>query len=205
MIATYHPKASSSVSPISRWEDDGGPDPAVLRSTHCAPLTVNIGGTERAISALAGGSLLAYGLSRRSLSGLLTALVGGGLIYRGLTGHCGVYEALGVSTLENTPEECLRTAEPSSVERDATLSSGPVEYRSSATPPIHAATDHAIVVPPQDSAVLANPLPTASAKSDSEHAALPGVQSQPATPDPRASLSVERMEQPSGAEPQGRT
>ena len=39
-----------------------------------------------------------YGLSRESLGGLALAAVGGSLLYRGLSGHCSLYAALGVST-----------------------------------------------------------------------------------------------------------
>lgn len=60
--------------------------------------TVNVGKTERKIS-LAGGALLAgLGLKRASLPGLLLALAGGLLAYRGLTGYCGLYQKLGVDT-----------------------------------------------------------------------------------------------------------
>lgn len=59
---------------------------------------VNVGEGERWLS-LAGGSLLAaYGLSRGSLPGLALVALGGGLLYRGATGHCSVYQALGVKT-----------------------------------------------------------------------------------------------------------
>src|SRR5262245_23628119 len=58
----------------------------------------NVGDIERWASVLGGGALTAYGLSRGSLSGLALALVGGGLAYRGLSGHCPVYGTLGLST-----------------------------------------------------------------------------------------------------------
>ncbi|HLJ10858.1 MAG TPA: DUF2892 domain-containing protein [Planctomycetaceae bacterium] len=70
--------------------------------SHCS---VNVSQTERTISAAAGGAALVFGLSRGSLSGLITALVGGGLIYRGLTGHCSVYEALDYSTAGSREDE----------------------------------------------------------------------------------------------------
>lgn len=58
---------------------------------------VNVGDFERMLSVLGGGALALYGL-RRSL-GPLTLLLGGGvLLYRGLTGHCPAYEAMGVDT-----------------------------------------------------------------------------------------------------------
>ncbi len=58
----------------------------------------NVGETERWASLLGGGALALWGLSRGSLGGLGLALVGGTLAYRGATGHCDIYEALGVNT-----------------------------------------------------------------------------------------------------------
>jgi len=57
---------------------------------------VNVGEKERLVSAIAGGALAVYGLSRKSLGGLLLAAFGGALGYRALTGHCDVYERLGI-------------------------------------------------------------------------------------------------------------
>lgn len=57
---------------------------------------VNVGETERMISAAGGGLLALYGLTRGSLRGLALAAVGAVLGYRGVTGHCDVYEALGI-------------------------------------------------------------------------------------------------------------
>ncbi len=59
---------------------------------------INVGETERWLSVLGGSILGVFGLSRRSLPGLALAAVGGSLIYRGLTGHCHLYEALGLDT-----------------------------------------------------------------------------------------------------------
>jgi len=64
---------------------------------------VNVSDTERSLSAIAGGGLLLFGLSRLSLTSLLGIAVGGSLLYRGLTGHCSVYEALGMTTAEGHP------------------------------------------------------------------------------------------------------
>src|SRR5919109_347626 len=58
--------------------------------------TVNVGETERIISAIAGGALLIFGLTRMSVGGMLLAAVGAALGYRGLTGHCDAYERLGI-------------------------------------------------------------------------------------------------------------
>ncbi len=62
-----------------------------------APET-NVGDNERIVSIVAGSALALLGLSRRTATGLLVAAVGGGLIYRGVTGHCAVYTALGYDT-----------------------------------------------------------------------------------------------------------
>jgi uncharacterized membrane protein len=62
--------------------------------------TKNVGDIERWISIAGGGLLAALGLSRRSLGGLALAGLGAGFIYRGLSGHCPCYSALGISTAE---------------------------------------------------------------------------------------------------------
>lgn len=59
---------------------------------------VNVGDRERLLSLLGGTALSLFGLSRRSLGGLALATVGGSFIYRGITGHCGGYQALGINT-----------------------------------------------------------------------------------------------------------
>ena len=65
-----------------------------------APRTsgANVGQAERVASAALGGTLLMLGLGRRSLGGAAVAALGGGLVYRAATGHCNLYEALGVDT-----------------------------------------------------------------------------------------------------------
>jgi uncharacterized membrane protein len=60
---------------------------------------VNVGDAERAASVAAGAVLAALGLWRRTGLGLLTAGVGSSLIYRGLTGHCPMYQAMEVDTV----------------------------------------------------------------------------------------------------------
>ncbi|HEV8584109.1 MAG TPA: SRPBCC family protein [Methylomirabilota bacterium] len=59
---------------------------------------VNVGESERIVSAIAGGILAAWGLSRTSLPGLLVAGVGAALGYRGISGHCDAYAKLGIDT-----------------------------------------------------------------------------------------------------------
>jgi uncharacterized membrane protein len=72
--------------------------------THDAPGAVrhrsrNVGSLERWGSVAVGSALIAYGLTRRSRSGVGVAAAGSGLLYRGATGHCPVYSGLGVNTV----------------------------------------------------------------------------------------------------------
>jgi uncharacterized membrane protein len=57
----------------------------------------NIGDVERAVSLAAGGLLVLFGLSRRSLSSAAIGLAGASLLHRGITGHCNLYSALDLS------------------------------------------------------------------------------------------------------------
>ncbi len=61
----------------------------------------NVANPERIGSVALGAALVAYGLKQRDAKGLLAALVGGAFVQRGATGHCAVYDALGVSTGES--------------------------------------------------------------------------------------------------------
>lgn len=81
--------ARKPVLPVSGGPAQG-PDPAI-----------NVGSNERLISSLAGGALALVGLSRMSAGGFGLAAVGGALLYRGLTGHCHLYGAMGVNTAGN--------------------------------------------------------------------------------------------------------
>ena len=64
--------------------------------------TVNVGSTERLLSATAGGVLAILGIRSRSLPGLLAAAAGGA-VYRGASGHCPSYSALGINTARHEP------------------------------------------------------------------------------------------------------
>src|SRR4051812_8138081 len=70
---------------------------------------VNVGQNERAVSVAAGAILAIQGISRGTITGLLTAAVGGMLINRGASGHCGMYQRLGLDTAKDRdwmePEE----------------------------------------------------------------------------------------------------
>jgi len=84
------------------------------RSDRRHSCAINVGGTERTISTVAGGLLLLYGLSKLSLSTVVATVAGGALLYRGLTGHCSAYEALDMSTSgeRRTGEQGARRMHP---------------------------------------------------------------------------------------------
>jgi uncharacterized membrane protein len=93
---------------------------------------VNVGQTERWASALAGGALAIYGLTRRTWGGAVLALVGGTLIYRGSTGHCHMYDLLGVNTAGETdnPLVSVPAGKGTKVEKSVTINRSPEEvYR----------------------------------------------------------------------------
>ncbi|MFL6245333.1 MAG: SRPBCC family protein [Thermoanaerobaculia bacterium] len=58
----------------------------------------NVAEPERWLSVIAGSAIAAYGLKLRSVPGLVLAGVGGALVWRGATGHCHIYEAMGISS-----------------------------------------------------------------------------------------------------------
>lgn len=74
----------------------GRPHSILARGRGEERASVNVGDNERMLSAIAAGALALYGLRRRSLGGLLLAGVGAALGYRSLTGHCPLYERLGI-------------------------------------------------------------------------------------------------------------
>jgi len=105
----------------------------VQQSTGDTSNNVNVGQTERWASALAGGALALYGLTRRTWTGAVLALVGGTLIYRGSTGHCHMYDMLGVNTAGNETDNPLVSV-PSGkgikVEKSVVINKSPEElYR----------------------------------------------------------------------------
>jgi uncharacterized membrane protein len=61
----------------------------------------NVGDNERIVSAVAGSGLITYGISKGGLLGTALSLVGGGLLYRGATGHCHLYSAVDKTTAED--------------------------------------------------------------------------------------------------------
>jgi uncharacterized membrane protein len=72
----------------------------VMENTAEHASSTNVGNSERWASVVAGTALAAFGLARRSVSGMILAGVGGVLAWRGATGRCPLYASLGVSTAD---------------------------------------------------------------------------------------------------------
>ncbi|HVF44229.1 MAG TPA: SRPBCC family protein [Pyrinomonadaceae bacterium] len=88
--------------------------------------SVNVGQTERWVSALGGGALALYGLTRGSLGGIALALAGAALVQRGYSGHCNLYEAIGYSTggdaaLRNSDNVSVPAERGTKVEKSVTI------------------------------------------------------------------------------------
>jgi uncharacterized membrane protein len=82
---------------------------------------VNVAQTERLASLVGGGVLAAIGLSRRSPAGLLLGAIGASLAWRGWTGHCNVYQALGVSTAEQRPQTAVPSGQGIKISESITI------------------------------------------------------------------------------------
>lgn len=83
---------------------------------------VNVNSAERGASALLGGALLIWGLRRRSLVGAALTLAAGELLYRGISGHCHLYQTLGLNTAEGRGwQEAGTPPGAVSVERSITI------------------------------------------------------------------------------------
>jgi uncharacterized membrane protein len=76
----------------------GHPGRAENSQPHTRSLVpANVGETERLLSLACGAALLGYGLTRRGLAGVVLPVVGGALLVRGVTGWCGLYQALRIN------------------------------------------------------------------------------------------------------------
>jgi len=69
---------------------------------------MNVSGAERWASLLAGTGLTAFGILRRDWTGAALALAGGALVYRGASGNCALYRALGLSTASGPRKDVER-------------------------------------------------------------------------------------------------
>jgi hypothetical protein len=96
------------------------------------PLTQhNIGEAERWASIVGGAVLIVGGLLRGNSRGALAALIGGGLFYRGVSGHCLLYELLGISTAASPARQAVERLQHSvAVEAQAAVEGDSVSQAS---------------------------------------------------------------------------
>ncbi len=92
---------------------------------------ININNTERLVSSVSGGALTVLGLKRGGWCGVSLALLGGGLLHRGLTGHCYLYDGLKLNTATRKGEKnSVKHGEGIKVEQSVTINKSPLElYR----------------------------------------------------------------------------
>ena len=117
-FATDRPRRGPRIGSVSEsvdWSTLG---------THDSPRR-NVAQPERVGSVAIGAALVAYGIQRRDRAGIAAAILGGAFLHRGATGHCYVYQALGVST--GTAEAVLEPA----VRRDVVGRAATVNARKS--------------------------------------------------------------------------
>lgn len=88
MSSTTESTAGESTTPYLERVDDNGSNAT----------DVNVGEAERLASLFGGVGLVVAGLHRRSLGGLVLAVAGGALAYRGYSGSCGLYKKLGLTS-----------------------------------------------------------------------------------------------------------
>jgi uncharacterized membrane protein len=113
---------------LTQAETGGG-----LTETGGGAQGINVGQVERWASAVGGGALALYGLTRGNLPGVALALLGASLVYRGTTGHCYAYQAMGVNTATGeteNPNVSVRGGHGNKVEKSVTINRPPEElYR----------------------------------------------------------------------------
>ena len=97
--------------------------------TQSSSSATNVSDPERWLSVVAGTALAAYGLKSRKATGLTLAGLGSALLWRGATGHCMVYETLGISTATDDGAEPSHISVPYGkgirVEKSVTINASP--------------------------------------------------------------------------------
>jgi len=105
---------------------------SALQGGSRAESQVNVSESERWASTVGGALLALYGLSGRGLfSTLVLPALGGMLVYRGVSGHCHLYGALGVDTSEKHGERAsVEAGRGFKIERSVIVNRPPEElYR----------------------------------------------------------------------------
>ncbi len=69
---------------------------------------VNVGMAERIAAAMAGGAIAYAAVGRSTITRTVLGAISGSLIYRSISGHCPVYERLGINTAGKRRPELRR-------------------------------------------------------------------------------------------------
>jgi len=106
---------------METYQQSHQPSQSCSRSGH----EVNVGEVERVVSLVVGGALAVRAIQRMDVITLGLAALGAGLIFRGATGHCGLYKLLGTQTAGSSSNQ--QQAQPRRQTADPLRSSRPVE------------------------------------------------------------------------------
>ena len=87
----------------------------------------NVGAAERLASMALGGLLVTWAFRKRSPATMAAGIVGADLIYRGASGHCRVYGALGVNTAAAKVSGGQISSSAPEVQRSITINRSPEE------------------------------------------------------------------------------
>jgi uncharacterized membrane protein len=87
----------------------------------------NVGDMERILSMVAGAGVAAVGLARRHWDGLLFGALGAALAWRGYTGRCQCYAALGINTAEHNPATAVPSQQGVKIEKKIRINRSPEE------------------------------------------------------------------------------
>jgi uncharacterized membrane protein len=126
------PASNTSDKAERSSRDESRRIPPGEKSTLIAKHALNVGEYERWASVLGGGALAFCGLTRGSWTGLALAALGGSLVYRGVTGRCPCYAALGLSTADRPqgPTGSVAAGHGVKIEKAITINRSPEElYR----------------------------------------------------------------------------
>lgn len=120
-MATATPKRWSAETFSRRGIDREPPHDRSATWLPARSSRVNVGQSERMASLVGGGALAVYGLSKGSMSGLALAALGGCLAYRGWTGHCDMYETLGMSSAHHKSRTSIPAGQGIKLEEAVTI------------------------------------------------------------------------------------
>jgi uncharacterized membrane protein len=87
----------------------------------------NVGAGERLASMAVGGLLVTWAFRKRSPATMAAGIVGADLIYRGASGHCRVYRALGVNTAASEVSGGQISSSAPEIQRSITIYRSPEE------------------------------------------------------------------------------